>query len=223
MTAVYHSLASGSFSQNWSDTGLITTNDDWSGVPSIQGFRGDDITSATGVDPRTLTGDGTITLDVNANQTAPNTFGTGGVGEFEITDPTVALNGSGTADAPYLVLYLNATGRQDVRVQFNARDIDGSADDAQQQLNVQYRVGSSGPWINVANGYDADVTTGGSATETTAFDVTLPAAANNQAHHDDQRRRQRRVGRHRRHRRQQPAAERRRRHHGADPAILDAR
>lgn len=181
MTAVYHSLASGSLTQNWSDAGLITTADDWSGVPSIQGFRGDDITATIDADARTLTGDGTVTLDVNVNQTAPDSFATGGVAEFAITDPVVALNGSGTADAPYLVLYLDASGRQDVRVQFNARDIDASADNAAQQLNVQYRVGSSGAWINVPGGYDADVTSGNSATETTAFDVILPAGANNQA------------------------------------------
>jgi hypothetical protein len=29
------------FSQNWSNTGLITTSDDWSGVPGIIGYRGD--------------------------------------------------------------------------------------------------------------------------------------------------------------------------------------
>ncbi len=93
----------------------------------------------------------------------------------------MALQGSGTADAPSLVLYLYATGREGVRVQFNARDIDGSADNAQQQLNVQYRLGSSGAWTNVTNGYFSDVTTGGSATQVTTVDVTLPAAANNQA------------------------------------------
>ena len=93
----------------------------------------------------------------------------------------MALQGSGTADAPSLVLYLDATGRQNVRVQFNVRDIDGSADNATQQLNVQYRIGESGAWTNVTGGYFADVTTAGTATQVTAVDVTLPAAANNQA------------------------------------------
>ncbi|MBK8425636.1 MAG: hypothetical protein IPL27_06455 [Lewinellaceae bacterium] len=32
------------FSQNWTNTGLITVNDDWSGVPGIQGRRGDGLT-----------------------------------------------------------------------------------------------------------------------------------------------------------------------------------
>ena len=43
--ATYHILANGNFSQDWSDTSLITTNDDWSGVPSIVGFRGDGLVS----------------------------------------------------------------------------------------------------------------------------------------------------------------------------------
>ncbi len=181
MTAVYHSLASGSFSQNWSNTGLITTNDDWSGVPSIQGFLGQDITTSTGANPTTLTGDSASAtdLDVIANQSA-TTLTNGGVAEFEIANPVVGLQGSGTADAPHLVLYLNAAGRQDIRVQFKARDID-AGDDTNMQLAVQYRVGASGAWSNVTNGYDADVTTGGSATEETDFDVTLPSAANNQS------------------------------------------
>ena len=35
MSTTYHALASGNLTQNWSNAGLITTNDDWSGVPSI--------------------------------------------------------------------------------------------------------------------------------------------------------------------------------------------
>ena len=31
------------FTQNWTTTTLITANDDWSGVPGIVGYRGDDI------------------------------------------------------------------------------------------------------------------------------------------------------------------------------------
>src|SRR5499426_1690628 len=178
MTTEYHSLASGSLTQNWSDASQITTNDNWSGVPSIQGFLGQDITTATGTDPRTLTGDSTVPndLDVIANQS--NTAITnGGVAEFDgIGDGTIALQGSGTADAPYLVLYLNASGRQDIRLQFSARDIDATADSAMQQLNVQYRVGEAGAWINVPGGYLSDATTGPSlATLVTPVDVILPS------------------------------------------------
>ena len=120
-------------------------------------------------------------LDVIANQNN-TTLATGGVAEFDgIANPTIALQGSGTADAPHLVMYLDATGRQNVRVQFNARDLDGSADNAIQQLNVQYRIGETGAWTNVPGGYFADVTQGSAASLITGVDVTLPAAANNQA------------------------------------------
>jgi hypothetical protein len=184
MSKAYFSLASGSLSQDWSNPGLILGNDDWSGVPSIEGYLGQDITTATGTDPRTLTGDSSATndLDVIANQ-SNTSLTNGGVAEFDgIANPTAALQGSGTADAPYLILYLDATGRQDVHVQFNARDIDGTTDNALQQLNVQYRIGESGPWTNVPGGYFSDITTGPSlATETTPVSVTLPADANNQA------------------------------------------
>src|SRR5215468_11459748 len=143
MSKTYFDLSSGSLVQNWSNTGQITTNDDWGGVPSIEGYLGQDLTATTGVDPANVTGDSTVAndLDVIANQS--NTAITnGGVAEFDgIANGTIALQGSGTADAPYLVLYLDASGRQDIRLQFNARDIDATADNAIQQLNVQYRLG----------------------------------------------------------------------------------
>src|SRR5258705_12663263 len=120
MTTTYFNLAGGNFFQDWSNTGLITTDDNWDGVPSIVGYRGDDVTSATGADPRTLTGDGTVVIDVNANQTNPNTFSTGGVAEFAIANPTIALNGSGTGDAPYIVLHLDATGHPTLHLHVDA-------------------------------------------------------------------------------------------------------
>ena len=173
--SAYYSLASGSFSQNWSNTGLITTNDNWSGVPYIIGFRGDDLTTATGTDARTITTTSAV-VDVIANQTNPTRNTSGGVTEFDgIANPTVALQGSGTADAPYLALYMDATGRSDIRVQANLRDIDGSVDDAAQQIAVQYRTSPTGPWLNAPGGYFADVTTGGTATQVTAVDIVLPA------------------------------------------------
>src|SRR6187549_2877472 len=85
------------FSQNWTNTGLITTDDNWAGVPGVIGYRGDDITTVTGTDPQTLLSDGTTTpVDVIANLTV-TTNATGGIQELEITDPTIAFHGSGTA------------------------------------------------------------------------------------------------------------------------------
>jgi hypothetical protein len=179
MSAIYFSLASGTFSQDWSNAGLITTDNNWDGVPSIVGFRGDDITTSTGVDPQTLLGDGTVTTNVIANQTNPNTLTTGGVAEFALPNPTIALNGSGTADAPHIVLYMDATGRQNIRLQFNVRDLDGSTDNAVQPLAVQYRIGSSGLWTNLSSAFISDATTGPSlASLVTPVDVTLPSAVN---------------------------------------------
>ncbi len=170
------------FSQDWSNISLITVSDDWSGVPGISGYRGDDLTGATGTDPRTILVDGTTTpLDVNANQSNPDTFTTGGVTEFHLTDPVVALTGSGTADAPFLLITLDTTSKQAIQVNFTLRDLDGSADNAVQQVALQYRVGNSGAFTNLPAGYVADATEGPSlAGKTTPVSVTLPAAADNQ-------------------------------------------
>ena len=173
------------FSQNWSTTTLITANDDWSGVPGIVGYLGDiAATTTTNVDPRTLLLDysSVSAVDVIANQTNPDTLTNGGVAEFDgIANPSIALNGSGTADAPHIVIHLNTTGQSNIRFQANIRDLDGSADDSVQQIDVQYRVGGTGDYASVSGGYIADATAAGTATLVTPIDVTLPAAANNQS------------------------------------------
>lgn len=178
--ATYQSLP---FSQNWTNTGLITANDDWSGVAGIVGFRGDSLTTTDGVDPQTVLVDNSPgVVDINANQTNPNTFTTGGVTEFDIADDVVALTGSGTADAPYVQLYLNTTGWQNLQISYQLRDIDGSTDNAVQPVALQYRIGASGNFTNVPAGFVADATTGPSlANLVTTINVILPAAVNNQS------------------------------------------
>ena len=197
------------FAHAWTNTTLISVSDDWSGVPGVQGFLGQGITGGTGVDPQTLLTTSTLAgdLDVSANQTNPNTFATGGVAEFDtLANPTIALNGSGTADAPYVLLALDTTGLSSIRVSYTLRDLDGSIDDAVMPVALQFRVGSTGPFTNVPAAFVADATTGPSlATLVTPVSVDLPAAADDQAeragpHHHVERRRQRRVGRYRRHR-----------------------
>jgi predicted extracellular nuclease len=171
------------FSQNWTNTGQITADDDWSGVAGIVGYLGDDSTTmATGVDPQTrLEGSWSTTADVIANQTNPNSLFTGGVAEFHLADPVVALQGSGTADAPNLVVNLTTSGQSNIGVEYKLRDIDGSADNAVQPVALQYRVGSTGNFTNVPAAFVPDATTGPSlATQTTAVDVALPAAVDNQ-------------------------------------------
>ena len=172
------------FTQAWTNTNLITVNDNWSSVLGIVGYRGDNLTASTGVDPQTILADGSGTpVDVIANQINPDTLIDGGVAEFDvIADPVVALQGSGTADAPFLLLHVNATGKQGITVSYNLRDIDGGTDNTIQQVALQYRVGTSGDFTNLAAGYVADATTGPSlATLVTPVNVTLPSAADNQA------------------------------------------
>lgn len=178
----YHSISGGPFFQNWSDTSLITFNNEWFDVPSIIGYRGDNLTTVTGATPDTLLSDGNSTpVNVIANQANPNTNATGGIAEFEITNPVVAFQGSGTADAPFIIIYLNTTGTSNIRVRYTLRDIDGSADNAFQSVALQYRIGNSGNFTNIPAAYVPDATTGGAATLETNIDVNLPAVCENQS------------------------------------------
>ncbi|MGQ0799197.1 MAG: beta strand repeat-containing protein [Pseudomarimonas sp.] len=175
-------LSAGNLFQDWSDAGLITVDDNWTGVPSIIGQRGDNLTAATGVDPQTVVAaDDPGVLDVNANQTLPNTFATGGASEFAIADPTIALAGSGTADAPYLRIHLDTTGRRNVFVNYRLRDLESGADNAVQAVALQYRLGSSGAWTNLPAAFVADATAGPNlAGPDSLVAGLLPEAADNQ-------------------------------------------
>src|SRR6185436_3516705 len=170
------------FAQNWTNTALISVDNNWTLVPAIVGYRGDDLTTATGVDPQTILGDGSSTpVNVLANLVNPNTTATGAVAEFELSNPTIALQGSGTADAPHIVARLNTSGLGGIRVSYNLRDIDGSTDNAVQAVALQYRIGNSGPFTNVPEAFVADATTGPStATLVTPVSVLLPENAGNQ-------------------------------------------
>lgn len=172
------------FSQNWSNAGLVTANDDWSGVAGITGYLGnyDTVAAPTNVDPRTLVAPFvTNDVDVIANQSMVS-LTNGGVAEFDgIPDPVVALNGSGTADAPHIIVYLNTTGLSAINFACNIRDIDDTIDNSAQQVDVQYRVGGTGNYASVTGGYIADASAGPSTTMTTPLNLALPAAVDNQA------------------------------------------
>ena len=72
-------------------------------MPFIVGYLGDiDPASPADVNATTVTGPALGAIDVIANLTA-TTNTSGGVAEFEIANPTVGLQGSGTADAPSIV------------------------------------------------------------------------------------------------------------------------
>lgn len=174
------------FAQDWSNTGLITGNDIWIGVPGIVGYLGDFLPSSspTGVNPQTvLTDTAASAVDVIANQTNPNTLTAGGVAEFDtLANPVVALQGSGTADAPFVQVNLNTTDKKNIVVVYKLRDVDGAADNAIQPVALHYRIGSVGSFTNVPAAFVADATSGPSlATLVTPVTVTLPSTANNQA------------------------------------------
>ena len=179
-TTTAHLLSGGDLSQDWSNIGLITVNDDWSGIPGIMGYRGDDAALGTGVDPSTIVADYSAVTDVNANQANPNTFTTGGVTEFHLANPVVALTGSGTADVPHLVLYLDATGMQAITISYDLLDIDGSTDNAVQPVALQYRLGGSGNYTNLSMVTDASEGPG-LATAVFPVSATLPSGADNQS------------------------------------------
>ncbi|MFV9505700.1 MAG: hypothetical protein AB4911_14185 [Oscillochloridaceae bacterium umkhey_bin13] len=169
-------------SQDWHNTALIMSNDNWDNLPGIVGMRGDGLTSSPGIDPQTvLATDDSGVLDVNANQTNPNSFATGGVTEFQLADPVVAIKGSATARAPYLRLSLNTLGKSDLQVAYRLRDLDGSSNHAVQPVALHYRIGASGPWTNVPAAFVADATEGPNlASLVTSVAVDLPVTANDQ-------------------------------------------
>jgi hypothetical protein len=102
------------------------------------------------------------------------------VAEFHLPNPTIALNGSGTGDAPFILISVATTGLSHINVAYNLRDLDGSGDNAVQQVALQYRIGSSGDFTNVPAGYVADATSGPNlATLVTPVSVELPSAAEN--------------------------------------------
>jgi endonuclease I len=172
------------FSQDWSNVGLITAANDWSGVPGIAGFTGNGVTAltTTGQNPQLLLADDVpATLNVTANQTDPTLAG-GGIFEFEPLN-VVAFQGSNTsARAPYLLLSLTTTGKSGITAAYNLRDVDGSVDNAVQPVALHYRIGTTGPFTDVPAAFVADASSGPSlATLVTPVFVTLPAAVDNQA------------------------------------------
>ena len=168
--------------QGWNETGLIVSDDDWSGVAGIVGHRGDDLTTATAADPQTILADGATTpVDVISNAANPNGLSTGGVAEFELADPTIALQPSGTADAPHLVISFETTGFSAITVSYRLRDLDGSDDDAVQPVALQYRIGTSGDYANLPAAFVADATSGPLLAELgTTVEAELAAAAGGQ-------------------------------------------
>ncbi len=173
MDATYHSLATTDFSQNWTSPGLIAANDDWSGALSIIGYLGDGLSSSPGTDPQTVLG-ASATVDVVAQSTAGSVAG--GVHEIEASQ-TIALQGSGGANAPHIVIHLNTTGRENVLIDYKLKELDAVAVD--QKFALQYRLGNTGNFTNVPGGaISGFFTTAGN--QTVSLSVPLPTEVNNQ-------------------------------------------
>jgi hypothetical protein len=181
---VYHNLSAGPFRQDWSDTTLIRVGDVWSGVPSILGYLGNDgASTALILNPQTALSDKySDTLDVIPGIKAPKSNNTGGVGEMEIENPTIALQGSGTADAANIIILLNTQNCTSIRLKYKLRDVDSAADNAIQPIALQYRIGTAGDFINIPEAFVADASEGPSlGGKVTDVSVILPAACENQA------------------------------------------
>jgi endonuclease G len=176
------------FSQSWTVTSQITVADDWSGVPGIIGYRGDDLNTSIPADPQTVVVDGSSTpIDVNPNSTDtvgaptdPTAANSGGIYEFDnLTNPVVAMQGSGTADIPHIVISLNTSGTTALHISYNLRDLDNT-DAAIQPFALQYRVGNTGNYTNIPAGFVADASQDNTSTLVTPVSANLPAACENQ-------------------------------------------
>lgn len=187
----YASLASGNFtfSLNSGNANLISSNDNWANVPSVEGYYGQGLTATHGVDPQTVLGTEFVgnslpnnPRQVNANKGNPSAYNAGGITEFD-SGSYLAIGFQGNVQAnPYLVFYLNTTGRSSVTFNYDVIDIDGGSNNAVSPLALQYRVGTTGPFTNIADGFIADATQGPNlAGLTTSRSVVLPPATWNQA------------------------------------------
>jgi Carboxypeptidase regulatory-like domain len=182
----YSELVSGApLVQTWTDSTQIANDDDWTGVVSIEGFRGNGLTSVVGGSPTAvLTDTPGNDLDVTANQTDPLTSTAEGVAEFALSNPTVALKASDFASAPNVVVHLDSrlcTAGKAIRISYLIRDIDNSPIDSVQPVSLQYRIGMTGNYSNVLFTTVADATAGvGQATKTTPVFATLPQAVTGQ-------------------------------------------
>jgi hypothetical protein len=170
-------LSTGTFQETWSNTGEITADNNWSGVPSIEGYNGNGLAPTTGSDPRNITTTGG-SLTVLANQNNPNTLTPGGIAEFDNV-PVVALAGDSTNQAPYLIGYLDRTGTGDLEISAKINDIDGSTRNVASPVALQYRASTTNNFtgINFQNiGFIADASVGPSATTTSNIDAVVSAA-----------------------------------------------
>jgi hypothetical protein len=182
-TNVYQTLP---FSENWgTDNNRIITGTGWTNVPGIEAYGGTDLPLGPNLDPRDVltpsTAGGPILLADQTHFTA-TVASQSGAFEFHphpdgVSEVEVALHANSTYRAPFLIIYVNATGKKDVTVSFDVADIDPLTSNAVQQVALQYRVGESGMFTNAPNGYIDDATDPITMTKKiTAINSVLPDA-----------------------------------------------
>lgn len=191
-SSIYHDFSAGglSYAVSPATLNLISQNDNWSGVPSFEGYAGQGLTSTEGVDPQTVlgtefAGNALPVLNqtqVNANKSNPNAYNSGGITEFDTgTYLSLGMQGNTQADSPYIVMYLNTLGHTNITVSYNVTDIDAGSNSAVSPVALQYRVGETGSFTNLPAAFVADATDGPTiAGRITPISVLLPAVCNNQ-------------------------------------------
>jgi len=170
--------------QDWSDISRITKDNDWSAVPGFIAYRGDKLVGKPGVSPQEIVSDGLSTsVNVIANQKNPTSLRTGGVAEFDgIANPTIALRGSATANAPFLLLHLDTRGKRNISVGYKLRDLDASTNNTVAPVALQFRTEADKLFTDVPAAFAPDASiAAGRATLLTPIVVVLPAKANDQA------------------------------------------
>jgi hypothetical protein len=190
--SVYHNFSGGvlDFKVTAATANVISQNDNWSNVPSVEGYFGNGLTATHGIDPQTVLGTefannqlpNAGNQQVNANKGNPSAYNAGGVAEFDSGD-YLAIGFQGNVQAnPYLVFYLNTVGHSSIYFNYDLTDIDSGNNHAVSAIALQYRIGETGNFTNIPAGYVADVTDGPNiGGRLTHKSVILPAACNNQA------------------------------------------
>jgi hypothetical protein len=188
----YHNFNSGNMSLSLTalTTNLITSNNDWTAIASVEGYEGRGLTATHGVNPQTILGtEFTNNLlpnagntQINANKGNPNAYNAGGLTEFDTGLP-LAFGFQGNVQAnPYMVFYLNTTGRTSVTMSYEVIDIDNGSNNSVSPLALQYRIGQTGNFTNISAGFVADATDGPNLSGRVTYrSVVLPPACSNQA------------------------------------------
>ena len=161
-----HDLATSNFTFNGFANGTITTY-----PTSMQGWK-------FSAEPTSA-----ITTDANGDRviTASTTAAATGSIRNEVASGISFLN-SGTNNIGTTVVAINTTNREDIKVTWTAAEV-GTNGDRQNAVCLQYRIGTSGSWTNIASStYTSNLLmSAGSKAAETFTNITIPSGANNQS------------------------------------------